>query len=532
VNFITATNEFWSFIITRKAEIFRLIIEHIELTFMAVLFSLVIGIPLGILITRVKKLATPVLGLASVIQAVPSMALLGFLIPVLGIGSKPAIAMVFLYSLLPIVKNTYTGLININPDTLEAAEGIGLTKGQILKMIQIPLALPVIMTGVRISAVTAVGLMTIAAFIGAGGLGYMVFSGVQTVNNNMILAGAIPACLLALLMDFIISKIEKAVTPKGIKTADGTIKVGGKNKFSLSKGPGSKAVLAIVSVAIIAVTVGFYGKKGSTIVIGSKNYNEQLILGNMLATLLEENTDLKVDRKMNLGGSSVVFNAAKAKEIDAYVEYTGTGLVNIMQHGPVNNPDEAYNIVKDHFNEKYNITWLDPLGFNNTYALAVKKDLANKYNLNTVSDLAKVSKDLILGCTMEFANREDGYLGMKKAYDLNFNDVKSLDGGLRYNSLSNDQADVTDAFATDGLLKAFDLKVLEDDKKFFPPYYAVPVVRNEILEKHPEIKTEFKKLSNAINEQTMRELNYKVDKLGEDPRKVADEFLKENGMIH
>ncbi len=311
---------FWDFVVSRGDQISLLAIEHIKLTIFAVLFSIAIGIPLGILITRIKKLSGPILGLASVVQAIPSMALLGFLIPVLGIGSKPAITMVFLYSLLPIIKNTYTGLMNINPDTLEAARGIGLTKGQILAKIQFPLALPVIMTGIRISAVTAVGLMTIAAFIGAGGLGYLVFSGVQTVNNNMILAGAIPACILALLMDYVIGRIELLVTPKGIKNADGSIKVGKRDRAPFHKGPGMKIALSILVLVIITTSVNAFNSKKATISIGSMNFNEQLILGHMAASLIEENTDLSVDRQLNLGGSNVVLSAMRAEELDLYIE--------------------------------------------------------------------------------------------------------------------------------------------------------------------------------------------------------------------
>src|SRR5665647_783761 len=206
---INSIVSFKDFVVSRQGQIIDLTLQHIELTVFAVVIAIIVGIPLGILISRVKKLSGPVIGFANLIQAVPSLALLGFLIPILGIGSTPAILMVFLYSLLPIIKNTYTGLMNINPDVIESSKGMGMTSKQILKLVQLPLAFPIIMTGIRISAVTAVGLMTIAAFIGAGGLGYMVFSGVQTVDNNMILAGAIPACLLALLMDSIVEKIEQ-----------------------------------------------------------------------------------------------------------------------------------------------------------------------------------------------------------------------------------------------------------------------------------------------------------------------------------
>lgn len=201
----------------RNDEIIQKLLEHLQLTLIAVGIAILVGIPLGILIARYRKLAAPIIGAANVIQAVPSIALLGFLLPLLGIGSTPAIVMVLLYSLLPIVKNSYTGLINIDGDLLEAAKGMGMTKRQVLFKVQIPLATPVIMAGIRISAVTAVGLMTIAAFIGAGGLGDLVFRGVQSVNNNMIIAGALPACVLALLMDFLIGKLEKVTVPKGIK---------------------------------------------------------------------------------------------------------------------------------------------------------------------------------------------------------------------------------------------------------------------------------------------------------------------------
>jgi glycine betaine/choline ABC-type transport system substrate-binding protein/ABC-type proline/glycine betaine transport system permease subunit len=522
-------NSFINFVVSRKEQILKLIGEHMQLTVFAVIIAIVVGIPLGILISRVKKLSAPVIGFANVIQAVPSLALLGFLIPLLGIGSRPAILMVFLYSLLPIIKNTYTGLMNINPDIIEASRGMGMTKGQILRMVQLPLALPIIMTGIRISAVTAVGLMTIAAFVGAGGLGYMVFSGVQTVNNNMILAGAIPACILALFMDFIVGKIEKGVTPPGIRKADGTIKLPKRKKYKFSYA--QKFAAAVLAVTLIAAGAFYYTRKSDTIVIGSKNFNEQLILGNMLATLIEENTDIKVEKQLNLGGTSIAFNALKAGELDMYVEYTGTGLVNIMGQSSINDPDKAYEAVSDYFNKNYGITWLEPLGFNNTYTLAVRKDTAEKYSLETFSDLEKVGNQLVLGCTIEFSNREDGYLGLNKMYKMNFKDVSPVDGGLRYTSLNSSNTDVIDAFSTDGLLRAFGLKVLKDDKNFFPPYYAAPIINNKTLEKHPELKEILNNLAGKLDDEKMRELNYKVDKLNEDPAKVAKDFLTESGLI-
>lgn len=529
MNNLNMITSFINFLVERKTEIYTLFYQHIQLTIFAVLISVIIGVPLGILITRVRKLSGLVIGIANVIQSIPSLALLGFLIPTLGIGSKPAITMVVLYSLLPIIKSTFTGLININPFTIEAAEGMGLTKSQILTKIQIPLALPVIMSGIRISAVTAVGLMTIAAFIGAGGLGYLVFSGVQTVDNNMILAGAIPACILALVIDFVIGKIEKVVVPEGIK-APGT-KSSSKTKRRVFKNKKIKISAAcLVSIIIGAGIFNAYTKNKNIIVIGSKNFNEQLILGNMISSLIEKNTDYKVERKLNLGGTSMVFNAINSGDIDLYVEYTGTGLVNIMKQEATGDSDKVYSNVKDYFHTNYKLEWLDPLGFNNTYVLAVKEETAKKYNIKTISELAKISGNLDLGATMEFTNRRDCYLGLQKSYNLNFKNVKGIDGGLRYSSLEQGETQVTDAFSTDGLIEKFNLKLLKDDKNFFPPYYAVPLVREDTLKKYPKLKPLINKLAGQLTDDVMRGLNYRVDN-GEDPRKVAEDFLSKKGLI-
>ncbi len=519
---------FKDFVVSRQGQIIDLTLQHIELTVFAVVIAIIVGIPLGILISRVKKLSGPVIGFANLIQAVPSLALLGFLIPILGIGSTPAILMVFLYSLLPIIKNTYTGLMNINPDVIESSKGMGMTNKQILKLVQLPLAFPIIMTGIRISAVTAVGLMTIAAFIGAGGLGYMVFSGVQTVDNNMILAGAIPACILALLMDYIVEKIEQGVTPPGIRKADGTIKLS-KKKYKFNKT--SKIIASSLAIILIASGVYAFTKKSDTIVVGCYNSSEQIILGNMLATLIEKNTNLKVKTDLNLGGSGLAYSALKSGEIDMYPEYTGMSLVGIMKKAPINDPAKAYKVVSDYYIKNYGITWLKPFGFNDTYTLSVRQDTAKKYNLGTISDLAKVGNKLILGATLEFCNRADGYPGITKVYNLKFKSFSSIDGGLRYTAIGNKKVDAIDAFSTEGLLKSYKLKVLKDDKHFFPNYDAVPLVNSKTLEKHPELKDLINKLGGKINDQQMIELNYKVDKLGQEPAKVAEDFLRENKLI-
>lgn len=210
-------SQYISFMLERQDQILELTTQHLYLTFVAVFFAVLVAVPLGITITRFEKAAGIVVGIANAVQALPSLALLGFLIPILGIGSKPSIVMIFLYSLLPIIKNTYTGLTNVDRAILEAGRGMGMTNWQLMKMVQLPLALPVIMAGIRISAVTAVGLTTIAALIGAGGLGQLIYRGISMVNNRMIIAGAVPAMVLTLVIDFLLNILEKLVTPKGIR---------------------------------------------------------------------------------------------------------------------------------------------------------------------------------------------------------------------------------------------------------------------------------------------------------------------------
>ena len=505
------------------SEIISLLIEHIELTSLALLLAIIIGVPIGILISYVKKINKPVLGIASVIQAIPSMALLGFAIPFLGIGTTPAIVMVVLYSLLPIIKNTYTGISNIDSNMIESATGIGLTKWQILYKIQIPLALPVIMAGIRISAVTAVGLMTMAAFIGGGGLGYLVFSGIRTVNNYQILAGAIPACLLALAVDYLIGIVEKLVTPISLQK--------GKNldKKLLKKKRLHQKIILIVSAVILLIIFAFTyftsNKNTDAIVVGSKDFTEQNVLCYMVSDAIKDKTDYDVIENCNLGGTQVCFEALKRGDIDLYIDYTGTVYGDTLNYEPITDIEKVYNTVKNDLDNNYNLTVLEQMGFNNTYTLAVKRETAEQYNLKTMSDLARVSRNMIISPSLEFINREDGLDRVNSVYGYSFKDVIGIDGSPRYTALINNESDVVDAFATDGLLKKFNLVVLEDDKNAFPPYYAIPIVRNETLEKYPEIEGVLTSLGSKLNNDIMSELNYQVDELGENPRDVAREFL-------
>ena len=514
--------EFIDYIIENKDQIISLCIEHIELTALALIIAIIIGVPIGILISYKRKLNKPVLGITSVTQAIPSMALLGFMIPFLGIGTAPAIVVVVLYSLLPIIKNTYTGIANISPATVEAATGIGLTKAQILTKIQIPEALPIIMAGVRISSVSAVGLMTMAAFIGGGGLGYLIFSGIRTVNNYQILAGAIPACILALLVDYFFGAIEKLVTPISLQNET-------KSKEKQKKERRKNKIIVIITILIIGLLflqeIDFSKKSDNVIRVGSKDFTEQEILCYMTSHAIENNTDIDVENECNLGGAQVVFSALINDNIDLYIDYAGTDYTDILKHKPISDVDKVYKTIKKEMKEKYDIEVLNQMAFNNTYALAVTKETAQKYNLATISDLTRVSNDLIIAPTLEFINREDGLPGLEKEYGLSFKDTIGIDGSPRYTALQNNNAQVIDAFTTDGLLKKFNLVVLEDDKNFFPPYYAIPLVRSDTLKEYPEIEKVLNALGPYLTDEVMQDLNYQVDELGKSPEKVATDFL-------
>ena len=346
-------SSFFTFVSENMSQILSLTLEHIELTAIAVGLSILVGVPLGILISYVKPLSKPILGIANVIQAIPSLALLGLSIPLLGIGEVPSVVMVIIYSLLPIIKNTFIGLNNIDPLTMEAARGIGLTKTQRLFKIQLPLALPVIMAGVRISAVTAVGLMTMAAFIGAGGLGYLIFSGIRTVSNAQILAGAIPACILALLVDWLIGMVEKLVTPISLQKEHS-----GSQEDLIKSRKRKKVILSGVAILIVGVILfnsvgGMLKKSDNTIVIASKDYTEQIVLMNLYSDVIEDKTDINVERKENLGGTQVCVEAMEKGEIDMYLDYTGTQYMSILKHDTNNDTNEVYETCKKEMKEKY-----------------------------------------------------------------------------------------------------------------------------------------------------------------------------------
>lgn len=293
-----------------------------------------------------------------------------------------------------------------------------------------------------------------------------------------------------------------------------------------------KRIFTLILVIFMVAVFGGCDKDEKKVVIASKPVTEQYILAEMLTLLIEEHTDIKVEKKLGIGGGTSNIHPAMLKgEIDIYPEYTGTGWLFVLKEELIANPDELYEAVKARYEEEFGILWLDIYGFNDTYALAVKNEIAKKYDLKTYEDLAKVSNQLTFGAEYDFFEREDGYNGLRDTYGLKFKDTKEIDIGLKYEAIGSNQVDVINAFSTDGLLKEYDLKVLEDNKNFFPPYQAATLVRAETLEKYPELRAVLDKLAGKISEDEMILLNFYVDKEKQDPKEVARDFLKEKGLI-
>lgn len=276
---------------------------------------------------------------------------------------------------------------------------------------------------------------------------------------------------------------------------------------------------------------GSSGGAGNSIKVGSKDFTEQFILGEMYALVLE-NKGLKVERKLNLGGTPVAQAGLQSGQIDLYPEYTGTGLLTVLKQPANSNAKQVFDSVSKAYKEKFNLVWLEPAPMNNTQALAMTQEDAKKYGIKTISDLVAKASQLTIVSTAEFQEREDGLPGLKKVYgDLKFKKLIPLDAGLRYQALKNGQADVVEAFGTDGEISALKLVVLEDDKKLFPPYQVAPVVRQEALDQNPGIRDALNTLSPKLTNQIMQRLNYEVSGKQREPAEVAKEFLTQEGLL-
>jgi len=489
--------------------------EHLILVIISLAIAISIGLPVGIFITRQPKLAAPILGLANAIQTIPSLAIFGFLISVPflgGIGKTPAIFALTLYALLPIIRNTYIGINSINPAIIEAGIGMGMTDQQLLLQVEIPLALPVILAGVRVATVISVGIATIAAAVGGGGLGVFIFRGISTVNNELILAGAVPAAVIALSADFGLELLEKNLTKQ----------IANKGKFNQQIG----IVLGIITLIIAGLIAFNYQQAPAKIIIGSKNFTEQVILGELLAQHIENHTKLKVDRRFNLGGTFIAHEAVKAGKIAGYVEYTGTSFTTILKEKPISNPQIVYEKVKEYYDQKLKLAVMKPLGFENTFAMIIRGEDAKKWQIKSLSEAGKYSPQMKAGFGYEFLERADGYPGLSKTYNLKFANIKQMELGLMYQALKEKQVDFIAANSTDGLIPVLNLVILEDDKKYFPPYQAIPIFNQEIIRKYPELTDTINQLGGKISTTAIQKMNYQVDNQSQPVEKVVSTWLK------
>ncbi|MBK1988030.1 ABC transporter permease subunit [Sphaerospermopsis aphanizomenoides BCCUSP55] len=499
------------FLIQYSSEIILRSGEHLILVAIAMTVAIAIGLPVGIFITRQPKLAPPILGLANAIQTIPSLAIFGFLISVPflgGIGKTPAIVALTLYALLPIIRNTYIGINGINPAIKEAGIGMGMTDRELLFKVEIPLALGVILAGVRVATVISVGIATIAAAIGGGGLGVFIFRGISTVNNELILAGAIPAAFIALGADFCLGFLEKRLTKQTI------------NK------PRILTFIGITTLIIAGLIAFNFQQTPATITIGSKNFTEQVILGEILAQQIESHTRLKVERQFNLGGTFICHEAVKAGKIAGYVEYTGTAFTAVLKEKPITEPQVVYEKTKQAYQDKYKLKVMQPLGFENTFAMIIRGEDAKKWQVKTLSEIAKYTPQMQAGFGYEFLERADGYPGLSKTYGLKFGKIQQMELGLMYQALKEKQVDLVAANSTDGLIPVLNLVILEDDKKYFPPYEAVPIFNQEILDKYPDLAETINQLSGKISTKEIQQMNYQVDNQSQPVEEVVREWLK------
>ena len=526
-----------AFVSERLPELWLRTGEHLMLTGVSTGLAILIGIPLGICAARIGWLRGPLTAGVGILQTIPSLAMLAILLALLKkIGAIPALIALTLYALLPIVRNTLAGLEGVSPAAVEAARGIGMTSRQRLRLVEIPLAMPVIVAGIRTAAVVSVGVATLSAFIGAGGLGQFINRGLALSNTDLILLGAIPAAVLALIVDGSIAAsqwglrrkrsrgsrveatIDRCLRPLALAMPVALIIAGCFAYFSTSTSSSNPAW-------------GPSAAEGNTIRIGTKNFTEQLNLGELMAQLIEARTDLRVERRFNLGGTMICHGALKSGGIDLYAEYTGTALTAILKQSVIADPDRAHETVAREYRQRFSAEWLRPFGFNNTYAITVRKRDANSRNLRTISDLITISRTLRAGFTAEFSERPDGYPGLRRAYGLVFRDVRDLDPALMYQAIANNEVDVICGFATDGRIPAFELQPLRDDRGFFPPYQAAPVIRSEVLDAHPELREVLELLANRLDDATMQRLNFEVDEKKRRPSDVAREFLESQGLL-
>lgn len=493
--------------------------EHLWLSLLAVVGAVAIGVPLGIWIAHHEKWQTPVLGFANIVQTVPSLALFGFLLPVLGLGTANALAALLLYSLLPIIRNTFTGLTGVDASVREAARAMGMTPSQMLRRVEMPLAADVILAGIRTATVLCIGITTIASFIGAGGLGDLIQNGLRTNDNAITLAGAIPAALLALVADWMLGSGQKTMASR----REGVVKPALFQRIGLASGALVFILLLVGPQLVNALTPARQGATpvaGPTITVAAKEFSESRILAEILI-LAARQQGIDARRGPDLGGS-LAHKAILSGKIDAYPEYTGTAYADLLKHKPISDTERVYEQTKAEYQSKFQLTISPPLGFSNGFAMLIRGADAKKLGIKTLSDAVPYARNWTAGFGPDFISRADGWPGLSRTYGLQLAaPPRSLDLGLLNRALASQQVDLIAGNETDGTIPSLGLFQLKDNKNYFPPYQGVYIVRDVAVARQPKLRAVTDELANSISTEEMQKLNYQVDGEKKSPRDVA-----------
>ncbi|MFD1430051.1 ABC transporter permease/substrate-binding protein [Lacticaseibacillus mingshuiensis] len=501
----------WQTFLDQRGALVQQLGQHIELSLLALLVAVVIAVPLAIWAQPHKRAANFLLQLTGILQTIPSLAVLGLLIPLVGIGNPPTLIALVIYALLPIFQNTYVGLDEIDPAYKEAAEAFGMSRWRKLVKVELPLAMPVIIGGIRTAMVLIIGTATLGAFIGAGGLGTMIMTGINANIPAMTFIGALAAALLALAFSAGLSVLQK-LRWRQVLLVLGAVVVGfgGYGVYQAVAAPKDEIVIA--------------GKMGS----------EPSILINMYKLLIQQaDPSVQVTLKPNFGQTSFLYSAVQNDKIDLYPEFTGTVVTSLVKPSKAQNAaiaagSDSYPIAKSLLN-KEGLTLLTPMKYNNTYAVVVTQAFAKAHNIKTISDLAR-ERGLIAGFDVEFNNRQDGYKGLQKLYGLSLN-VKTMSPDLRYSVIHSGKIQVTDGYSTDSQIRQYNLLALQDDKKLFPIYQGAPLMKASFAAKHPALVKALNKLGGRITETQMQKMNYEVNVQKRSAASVAKAFLLKQGLL-
>ncbi len=478
---------------------------HVLLSAAALVLGVAISLPLAVAASRSPRLRWPLLAFAGLIQTIPSLALLALFFPLLlavsrltesvtghgfsALGFLPSLLALTLYSMLPILRTATTGLLGVDPAVREAADGVGMTPRQKLWQVELPLALPVIMAGVRTAAVWTIGAATLSTPVGQTSLGNYIFAGLQTENWIFVLFGCAASALLAICADQLLGLMEAGAARRDRRRV-------------IAGGAG-----LLVGVAIGLLPLAGLGQPGSY-VIGAKNFSEQYILAELIAGRLERD-GAHVTRKEDLG-SAVAYRALAAGEIDAYVDYSGTLWTNVL--GRTDNPGREAVVAEltQQLKARDGVVVLGSLGFENAYAFAMRRDRAQALGVTSLADLARLSPRLKLGSDIEFLSRPE-WKGVDAAYGFSFGRETSYQPTFMYRALASGDVDVISAFSSDGRIAADDLVVLTDPKGALPPYDAVVLVSGKRAGDR-RLMAALEPLIGKVSVEAMRAANYSVDR--------------------